>query len=539
MRLTKKGYVAAGCSSVLLLGVLSGCGGDSKQANGTGKETAKPAGAAAQSDKPLALTWMRYEHPTQPLDPNSKIFPEILKKKNVKLDVQSTPQSNYDDKKKTLIATNSIPDVLLVKQDDLSNFSDTGIFLDLTPYLDKMPNFKKIMQEFPEINKNKIDGKLYGFPLTQKFAASQSGQVPVIRVDLLKKLNVPTPTTYEELYQAFKKLKEAYPETFPFTSRAANGLTGTENLINPIAFAFGSGYTNTTGAKVYYDPTLKQYKFGPSSPEFKEAISYLRKLYKDKLLDPDYASATSQIWQEKLSSGKSLYYMDNTGFGANFNAALKKKDPEAQFDMLPILASPKGVKRVQLYQLDHLQESYAISAKVKDPERVIQYMDWLYSDEGVRLTSWGLENDHYTMDNGKYKINEQFFSQFKEKPDPYTAMKSVLGTGYLGLALHTDDSPNVASQAKEMLEWTEKNYQFIKEGSAFRMAYDPPFTKDEREKLKQLRTQLDAYLTQTMDKFIMTEGAIDKEWDGFIKQAKEKGADEIEKIFNTALARVK
>jgi putative aldouronate transport system substrate-binding protein len=71
------------------------------------------------------------------------------------------------------------------------------------------------------------------------------------------------------------------------------------------------------------------------------------------------------------------------------------------------------------------------------------------------------------------------------------------------------------------------------------MAYDPSFTKEEREKLKQLRTQLDAYLTQTMDKFIMTDGAIAKEWDAFIQQCKEKGAEEIEKIYNTALARAK
>ncbi|WP_028549699.1 extracellular solute-binding protein [Paenibacillus sp. UNC451MF] len=533
MQMTTKGSIV--CSSLLVLGVLAGCsGGGAKPAEGN------QLAADSKAAQPLNLSWMRYENPSQPFIQNPVLLQEMLKRKNVQLQLQSTPQSNYDDKKKTLIATNTIPDVLLVKQDDISNFSDTGIFLDLTPYLDKMPNFKKVAQDFPEINKNKIDGKLFGFPLTQKYAASQSGQVPVIRVDLLKKLNLSTPTTYEELYSVFKKLKEAYPDTYPFTSRAANGLTGTENLINPIAFGFGSGYTNTTGAKVYYDPALKQYKFGPFAPEFKEAIGYLHKLYKEKLLDPDYATATSQIWQEKLSSGKSLYYQDNTGFGANFNAVLKKREPEASFDMLPILAGgSKGTKRVQLYQLDHLQESYVISAKTKDPERVIQFMDWLYSEEGLRLTSWGIEGQHYAIDNGNYKINEPFFNPFKDKPDPYAAMKSTLGTGYNGLALYTDDQPNVAAQPKEALEWTEKNYQYVKDGLAFRMAYDPPFTKYEREKLKQLRTQLDAYLTQTMDKFIMTDGALEKDWDSFLKQCRDKGAQEIESIFNAALARVK
>lgn len=66
----------------------------------------------------------------------------------------------------------------------------------------------------------------------------------------------------------------------------------------------------------------------------------------------------------------------------------------------------------------------------------------------------------------------------------------------------------------------------------------PSFTKEEREKLKQIRTQLDAYLAQNMDKFIVTDGAL-KDWDNFVKQLKAKGADDIVKIYNDALARVK
>ncbi|MCU6794369.1 extracellular solute-binding protein [Paenibacillus sp. WQ 127069] len=532
--MNKKGYLAAGCSVALLGTIVAGC-----STAGTKPEAGTKAADDAKNAKPVTVTWMRYEHPSQPLIANSMVVQESLKRKNIKLEIQSTPQSNYDDKKKTLIATNTLPDVLLVKQDDISNFADTGVFLDLTPYLDKMPNFKKVIADNPEINKNKIDGKLYGFPLAQKLGASQSGQVPVIRVDLLKKLNIPTPTTYEELYQAFKKLKEAYPDTFPFTSRAANGLTGTENLINPIAFGMGSGYTNVSGAKIYYDPALKQYKFGPAMPQFKDAVTYLNKLYREKLLDPDYTTSTSQIWQEKLSSGKSLYYMDNTGFGVNFNTALQKKDPDAQFDMLPILASDKGVKRGLLYQLDHLSESYAISASVKNPDKIIEYIDWIYSEEGTKLFSWGIENEHYTMVDGKPVRKEEFANKFKDKTDPFAAIKSELGTSYLGFALYADDTVDIPGQAKLMTEWTNKNLAYIKDGSAFRMAYDPAFTKEEREKLKQLRTQLDAYLTQTMDKFIMTDGAIDKEWAAFIQQCKDKGSEEIEKIYNTALARVK
>jgi putative aldouronate transport system substrate-binding protein len=517
------------CSLALLGSLLAGC-------SSPDKSNVKASKVTSVAAKHMTLSWMRYEHSSQALDVNSVVVQEIKKRKNVKLELQSVPQSNYEDKKKTLIATNSIPDVIMVNQNDLSNYADLNIFLDLTPYLDQMPNFRKLIAQKPEINKTKVDGKIYGFPLATKWSL-QSGQLPMIRVDLLKKLNLKTPTSYEELYQVLRKLKEAYPDSYPFTSRAANGKTGTENLINPIAFGFGSGYTNINGTKVYYEPATKQYKFGPYSSEFKEALSYLHKLYKEKLLDPDYSVATSQIWVEKLSTGKSFFYQDNNGFGVNFNKALQAKDQDAKFELLPVMASIKGVKRNNVYQLDHLGEMYAISSKVKNPEEVIKFIDWMYGDEGTYLTSFGVENIDYTLSGGEYQISEATQAKFKDKQDPFRAMQSALGTGYLGLALHSDDHPLVPSSAPELIKWSEKAINDLANGINFREVNDPPFNKEEREKLKQLRTQLDAFLTLNMDRFIINDGALN-DWDSFIQQCKEKGATEIEKIYNIALARV-
>lgn len=424
----------------------------------------------------------------------------------------------------------------MVNQNDLSNYADSNIFLDLTPYLDKMPNLQKLFQEKPDINKTKVDGKLYGFPLVTKWSV-QSGLLPMIRIDLLRKLNLQAPTTYGELYLVLKKLKEAYPDSYPFTSRAANGKTGTENLINPIAFGFGSGFTNITGTKIYFEPTTNQYKFGPFAPEFKEAIAYLHKLYKERLLDPDYSVATSQVWQEKLSTGKSFFFQDNNGFGANFNKALQAEDPKAEFDLLPVIASDKGVKRNHIYQQDHLGEMYAISSKVENPEQVIKLIDWMYGDEGTSLTSFGIENVDYTFVGGEYHISDATKAKFMDKQDPFRAMQSALGTGYLGLALNSDDHPLVPSSAPELIKWSEKELKDLAEGINFKEVNDPPFNQVEREMLKQIRTQLDAYVTQNMDRFIVSDGALN-DWDTFIKQCKDKGATEVERIYNNALARV-
>lgn len=537
---SKKGIMAVTGSVLLLSSVLNGCGGSSTASTNNSSNPATTAGATSTpaAAQPLSLTWMRYEHPSQAIVANSKAVQEIAKRKNVKLNLQSVPQSNYDDKKKTLIATNTLPDVMLVKQDDIQNFADTGTFLDLTPYLDKMPNLKKVISQQPEINKNKIDGKLYGFPLVANWQGV-GGQLSMIRVDVLDKLGLKKPTTYDELYQVMKKMKEANPDSYPFTARAANGLTGTENLINPISFAFGSGYTTFNGTKVYYEPKDKTYKFGPAMPEFKEAITWLNKLYKEKLLDPDYATATSQIWQEKLNSGKSFYFQDNNGFASTFNINLQKKDPNAKFDMLDTMTTPSGAKRNLIYALGHLSESYVINAKVKNPEQVVQFMDWFYSQEGIEVTNFGVKGEDFTGENGDYKLTDAVVNKYKDRqPSAFYALQSEYGTGYLGLGIDNDDHAGLPFNTKEWVDWNTKASKGLAAGENVQFVNDPPFTKEEREKLKQIRTQLDAYLAQNMDKFIVTDGAL-KDWDNFVKQLKAKGADDIVKIYNDALARVK
>lgn len=533
---SKKGIMAVTGSLLVLSSVLSGCGSSSTDNTATPATTAGAASTPAA--QPLSLTWMRYEHASQAIVSNSKAVQEIEKRKNVKLNMQSVPQSNYDDKKKTLIATNTLPDVMLVKQDDIQNFADSGAFLDLTPYLDKMPNLKKFISQQPEINKNKIDGKLYGFPLVANWSGV-GGQLSMIRTDVLDKLGLKKPTTYDELHQVMKKMKEANPDSYPFAARAANGLTGTENLINPITFAFGSGYTTFNGTKVYYEPKEKKYKFGPAMPEFKEGITFLNKLYKDKLLDPDYATATSQIWQEKLNAGKSFYFQDNNGFAGTFNINLQKKDPNAKFDMLDTMASPSGAKRNLIYALGHLSESYVINAKVKNPEQVVQFMDWFYSPEGIEVTSFGIKGEDFTGDNSNYKLTDAVINKYKDRtPSAIYAMQSEYGTGYLGLGIADDARAGLPFNSKEWAEWNDKATKALAAGENVQFVNDPPFTKEEREKLKQIRTQLDAHLAQNMDKFIVTDGAL-KDWDNFVSQLKAKGSDDIVKIYNDALARVK
>lgn len=488
----------------------------------------KENGAAAsdpQGAKQMTLKLIRYEHPSQALKQDTPVLKEIAKKTGVKLQVEGVPQSNYNEKKQVLIGTNNIPDLILVDQNDINQYAKTGIFLNISDYLDQAPNLRKRLADNPETKKLLIDGKLYGFPITAQNQLS-AGKAPMIRTDLLKKLNLKTPATYDELYQVLKKLKEAYPDTTPWTAR------GMGSFLDALAFGMGGGYG------IYFDPDVKggSYVYGTSKPAFKETLAYLNKLYSEKLLDPDFAVNTQQKWAEKLSTGKGLFYFDNNTFAVNYNQALQQQNKEAMLDLIPYLSNSQGKIRGFAYpKAGWVSELYAVSSKVKDPAAVVKLYDWLYSDEGMQAANFGVLGETYELAGGKPKMLASILDKYKAAADPARAMLSELGTGYLSLAPHVDETPIIQVSNPDLVRWGE---QIDKDpGSKHRApSLKPPFTEEENEKIKQISSKL-SQITADILKFIMGVKPL-SEFDAFAKALNDNGATELENIYNAAQARV-
>ncbi|WP_135556354.1 extracellular solute-binding protein [Paenibacillus cymbidii] len=523
--------------STLLLAaaILPACSKDNKSAGSPSASPAAGSPAATASANPAAtpketrtITVMMSDSSTQPLVKDAPALQEILKQTNVKINLEGVPQSDYETKKSTLITTNNLPDVLRATKADLTNFASTGVFLDLTPYLDKYaPNFLKRVEAEPEAKKLMVDGKFYGFPImARKSAAANVGNFPMIRTDILSELNLKAPTDFNELYNVLSAFKKAYPDSYPWTIR-----NGSQYTLRFLVYAFGGGFN------IYYEPKQDKYIYGTSTDAFKEVITYFNKLYKEKLLDPNFANLTQQQWTENLSSGKSLFFYDNYTFAVNFNAALQQKNPKAKFDMLPLLKDSKGEKRNYMDNPSSFN-SYVISSKAKNPEEIVKLFDWMYSDAGADVTNFGRPGTDFTRSGDKVTIPDTLLNQYKDKQDPYRSMQSALGTGLLAFSVFTDDTPMLTISNPSLKEWSDivKKQKDAKE--VIEKPQDPPFNSAETEQLKQLNTKVNTLLTQNIDKFILGTRPL-SELDAFVKEVATSGGTEIENIYNTAWGRIK
>ncbi|GAB1483635.1 hypothetical protein MASR2M78_24510 [Treponema sp.] len=525
----KKLMCAALCCAISMAAFAAG----TKEAAGeTTKASAAPSTSGKLFDKEITLKVMRYEHPSQPIKVDSAVIREIFNKTNVRLEIEAVPQANYEDKKKILIATNNIPDIILVNRQNLSDFGTSGIFLPLKEYIRKSaPNFSAIMATESEIKKLSVNNELYGFPTMMRYG-EVVGFGPVIRKDLLKKHNLAVPGSFTELYTVLKKLKELYPQSYPMTARL-----GTKYMLSTLAYPMGSGFalSQNMGSQfgLYFDKDAgNKYIYGPGTEEFKNVITTLNMLFKEGILDPDYAVNTAQQWSEKLTSGRSFFFYDNSSFSISFTDNLRKATPDAELGVIPIMKNSQGIRRNFFYAMHWWDDLYAISSKTKDPAAVVKFMDYMYSTEGADIANFGILGEHYTKDNGEYKVLPSVIEKYASATSPLYAMYSDLGTGLLSFCPYEDERPKY--------QQNPVNVSLMKAVNAdpgmVRPVLDPPFTNEENARIRELRNKVENTFNMEIDKFIMGAKPM-SEYNAFAQKVREQGGDELASIYNAALER--
>lgn len=131
---------------------------------------ASPAAEQAAAMEPTVLTVVLQDRGTAPINVDSDVIDAIEERLNVTFDITAIAGGDYNAKKRTLIATDDVPDILRVHRDDLVEFGDTGVFLALNEMIaTKVPNYQRILEQNDRVRKAAIDGVHYAFATTKRF----------------------------------------------------------------------------------------------------------------------------------------------------------------------------------------------------------------------------------------------------------------------------------------------------------------------------------------------------------------------------------
>lgn len=477
--------------------------------------------AATTASEPVTLTVMLSESSTVKIDPEAPGHKAITEKTGIRINWEAVPASDYTQKVRTLIATNSVPDIALIAPADYNDFGYSGAFLELDGLIEKhIPNFKAVMGKNAWINKLRIDGKLFTFPTVSRDDVTKA-PLMFIRTDLLKKHNLAVPTTFDELYRTLAALKKAYPTSVPLTCRGSGSLGDTL-------------YSLGTGAGLYFDPDVSggSYVYGPASTRYRDALAYLNRLYSEKILDPDYAVTSMQQWVEKNSGGKGFFGYDNPIYIVRMNSGLKTADPNAAFEMIPVVQSAGGLRRFLMY-IVHPTRYWVIGSRSTQAVEAARLFNWLYSDEGCDIRSFGIEGVHYDRVNGRNVFKKELLDKYAAQGDAYTGIQSAVGIAFATFVPYYDNELLKVTQIPEVQKWwfqdiandPDRDYPTI----------DPQFSPAQRERVKDIKAALGTLEKEAFDKFIMGAWPM-SQFDDIAKKMRELGATELEKIYNDASA---
>lgn len=507
-----------------LVAALAGCSsGKSSQSSQEGTSS------GSITDTPITISLFLQDSADQAISTDLPIIKEITKRTNVSFNFIPGPatEAQFREKFNVTMASGSIPDVVVSQyRDDMFKAAGQGLFAPLDSYISKdAPNFKEILNGDSTIIKNlrANDGKDYFLPM---IGAVKTFKVWMVREDWLKKLNLSTPVTLDDWYNMLKAFKEKDPngngkqDEIPYTTR--NTTAGV------LSFMEAYGISGFEANEQFFIENNKV-KYAYTDSRFKDAITYIHKLYSEGLIDSSYLTNDTSVWLSRISSSVSGACQDTTARAYSLGTAIQAADPSLKDASMIVVPPPKGPTGIQMTtsQMQEVRSFTAISATSKYKEQIIKLFDYFYGKEGSLLMNFGIEGQTYNMVNGKPQYTDAVAKDSKGR-----SILSMLNVfGHREWAYKQDIGYEDALLDDKYVAYRNEMEKYIKPTIP-----SLSFTDDEQDVINNKYTEIQTYKDEMVNKFIMGKEPISN-FDAFVKQINSMGINDVLKVEQAAYDR--
>lgn len=515
-------------AAILTVSVFTACGGNA----GGGTTTAATAATAAATtaaattaaettavnassgyDESYDVTWGSWTPGGTPFEERYGI-----KKLMEKFNVNITFMALDGDKAQLAWNTGEIPDLQNAWQSDVQMHND--LLVDLTGYFNegKFPTVQEWLNRYPAEAYKIVtpEGKYYYTPTIVTHTNPMIGWT--LNKTALEEAGInELPDTFDDLYETLVKYKEYDPESFPLVG-------GGETYNQTTVFSGFVGYYIDN--LVVYDYNKDRFTNVFEDTDYKDSIIYFKKLYDEGLVHPEYLTMTGEQALQDLTTRKSVVvpFWWNGPWGPDGNFEVSTFTDKMVG--IPPPAGPSGMRHVTAYPSHIVGNGTIISAKcakVKGKvDRLVEMLDWMYTEEGIIACDWGEEGVSYYVDaNG----DRMFTDDYKYARDNSDSTDKKFDHNYYvnHTNMMTDTwMANWKPGFKEVLAKIEKmpNTEYFRDYNA--PPY--PFTEDEQNEINPIRQACSDYWNGQVHQIIL--GKVDiNEWDNIMAHLKSLNID--------------
>ena len=543
MEICLKKLAAASVAAAVGLSAFAACAAPAKSAGGP------PSSAAASAEsnfnaagfpivkEPVAKTFM-IQKPPHIVDPAQMItFQKYEEKTNVKVKWEVVSNDGFQERVNLVMASDSMPDAILKGVPDITKASADGSIVDVSGLIDKYSvGLKALFQEYPAVKTASTapDGKIYAIPNVNTLKPNLTSHRNLwINKKWLDKLNLETPKTLDEYVEALKAFRDRDPngngkaDEIPYVVEPGGKNARSDVFQGIWGIAGNLGYSTSKGGnhvtvidgKVQMIPTMDKYK---------QVLEFMNMMYKEKLLDNACYTQTSDLGLSKFNSDVSGSF------------ALSSDDLWSAYDRDYVALAPPtnsyGDKPVIALGPSHGGFSMVITKADKTPEITMRWVDYFYTKEGSNFIG-GLSPEFEgktckKLPDGSYGYSDEILNSDKGLSMAVGSMCPLPGGGFPYWRNETNSLFVYSDKVKESVPVYEPYYQ---KDTAY--SY-PVFSLEDKEKVDDIRRDLDVYLDECEAKFITGETSFDK-WDEYVATCKKMGIDELQKYFQAAYDKMK
>lgn len=324
-------------------------------------------------------------------------FGKIVEEKfNMKLNIIAPNVAGTGDRLfQTRVAAGNLADIVMISADNgrLEEVVNAGLLLDLSKYMHLMPNAMQYSSAIESMqNLLGIHDKIYAIPSSvSKFSpmtpteTTEPSYGPYLRWDLYMDIGAPKMETLEDLLPVLKKMQMNTPlsdngnKTYAFSLFSDWDNNMMMFAKQPACFY---GYDEVGFTLNKADGTDIVNILDDDSPYIRSLKFYFQ-ANRMGLVDPESRTQNWDTMVKKYEEGAVLFspwaWLGQPAYNTIERLNAGKGFMMAPIDDLEIFSygtTPKGSKLV-----------VGVGSNTQDPERMIAFVDWLYSPEGIMMST--------------------------------------------------------------------------------------------------------------------------------------------------------
>lgn len=350
------------------------------------------AAALAEGDAPVKI-WYAAEGTSVPGGTIDIVRANLLAQYNIDLTFDVIAKDNYQEKLNVMIASESFPDI--IESTGIARMGeavDAGLILPLSEMIENDPLWSTVDKS--KFSQFTYQGEIYGLPVV-----IDRPTVIHYREDWLARLNLALPTTIDELYEVLRAFTFDDPDGNGKQDTFGISFNSTFGQTQPVWFLFLPGVP-TKDCGFYLDEEAKEVRnVFQLKEDMTTALTWLKGLYDDGILDPEFVLDNSSTEESKFVSGKTGMWLKGLLWIEPRQAKLAASNPEGSAIALPAIEGKYGTNYKQTATGRGLYLTRAI-----DDERLeaaFTALAYIAGPEGIRDLYFGTEGVTYTIENGE------------------------------------------------------------------------------------------------------------------------------------------